>query len=375
MFRRLLMAAALAVSVGHAQTPEAALVAVEVSADLQHGGARIVLTHDRVVSYRVVAHPNRLEVVYGGAVRVSPAARDLSHAAAASWSFDGERTVTVRLGNAFAGYDSFELKNPPRLVLDLRADPTKAAMPAPAAPPPSSPRASSRPVVVLDPGHGGVEDGAVGARGVVEKEAVLDIAVRLKTRLAAAGVDAVLTRDTDRLVTLDERAAVANHNRAELFVSIHLNASPRAQAFGAETYFLSSDASDDEARWLAAEENSPRGEVPIVVGDARERGLDLVLWDLAQTQAMVESEALAGEVQLELNALAGTRDRGVRQAPFRVLMGATMPAILVEVGFVSNPEEERRLAISEYRDRIAEALGVSILRFLGKTVPAQASRP
>ena len=147
---------------------------------------------------------------------------------------------------------------------------------------------------------------------------------------------------------------MANHNRADLFVSIHLNASRRRDAYGAETYFLSADATDDEARILAGLENRadgrPDGETPSLPPDAKRRGLDLVLWDLAQNQYLAESSALAEAVQRELNVLTGTRDRGVRQAPFRVLMGATMPAILVEVGFISNPDEALARAVREFRE-------------------------
>ena len=166
----------------------------------------------------------------------------------------------------------------------------------------------------------------------------------------------VLTRDEDRQVARDERTAIANQNRAELFVSLHLNSSPAKGASGAETYFLSPEATDDEARTLAGMENEA-ARLGVSIQPAGAGGnLDLILWDLAQNQYLAESARLAGVVQRELNELAGTRDRGVRQAPFTVLMGATMPAILVELGFVSNPAEEARLKDGAYRDRIVLAL-------------------
>jgi N-acetylmuramoyl-L-alanine amidase len=171
----------------------------------------------------------------------------------------------------------------------------------------------------------------------------------------------VLTRDEDRLVGLDERTAVANHNKADLFLSIHLNASPRRDATGAETYYLSTEATDDEARTLAALENrshsSPRSE-------AQTDPLDLVLWDLAQNQYQAESSALAESMQRHLNLLTGTRNRGVRQAPFRVLEGAMMPAILVEVGFISNPDDEARLGSAAYRARVVGAMVNAVQEFL-----------
>src|SRR5262249_32725695 len=161
------------------------------------------------------------------------------------------------------------------------------------------------------------------------------------------GVTVVLTRDDDRVLPLDDRTAIANQNRAELFLSLHLNASKRKSAVGAETYFLSPSATDADAKSLAAAENASRGstDAPSAATTARgtDAGLDLILWDLAQNSHLAESSKLAEAVQRSLNGLTGIKDRGVRQAPFRVLMGATMPAILVESGFISNPDEESRL--------------------------------
>ena len=185
--------------------------------------------------------------------------------------------------------------------------------------------------------------------------------LRLALTSAGSGLSVVLTRDEDRAVGLDERTGVANHNRADLFLSIHLNASPRAAAWGAETYYLSTSATDDEARMLATQENRGSGESRS--GD-KDHALDLVLWDLAQNHHLGESSALAESVQRHLNRLTGTRNRGVRQAPFRVLMGATMPAILVEVGFVSNPDEEERLRTSEYMNQVVNAIVAAVREFL-----------
>jgi N-acetylmuramoyl-L-alanine amidase len=167
-------------------------------------------------------------------------------------------------------------------------------------------------------------------------------------------------------VGLDERTAIANHNRADLFLSIHLNASPRTSARGAETYFLSSDATDDEARTLAALENRAAGveDRSIHTSGDRRDDLELVLWDLAQNQFLTESSLLGESMQAQLNKVARTPDRGVRQAPFRVLMGATMPAILVEVGFVSNPEEEQLFRSLGYRNQVTQAMAAAVYEFL-----------
>jgi N-acetylmuramoyl-L-alanine amidase len=172
----------------------------------------------------------------------------------------------------------------------------------------------------------------------------------------------VLTRDEDRLLGLDERTAIANHNRADLFLSIHLNASPRSEAAGAETYYLSTDPTDAEARALAMHENlSPGGavELPPDLAD-----LELVLWDLAQNRYLAESGALAESIQRHLNRLTGTRNRGVRQAPFRILMGAMMPAVLVEVGFISNEKQEALFRTANYRADVVDALAAAVEEFL-----------
>jgi N-acetylmuramoyl-L-alanine amidase len=147
---------------------------------------------------------------------------------------------------------------------------------------------------------------------------------------------------------------------------VHLNASPRTNARGAETYFLSSEATDDEARTLAALENRAYGVDKKDVkpnGDGESRNLELVLWDLAQNQYLAESSLLGERVQRNLDALSGIRDRGVRQAPFRVLMGATMPSVLVEVGFISNPAEEERFRNLGYRNQVVNAMANSVREF------------
>lgn len=218
--------------------------------------------------------------------------------------------------------------------------------------------------VVVDPGHGGDEDGARGPSGLLEKDVTLDVARRLKTRLAAGpGTEVILTRNDDRTVGLDERTAIANHARADLFVSIHANSSRRDSAHGSETYFLSLKATDDDARTLAAMENDA---LRLDQGVQGQSGLEMVLWDLAQSAYLKESSDLAEAIQDRLNDLLGVRNRGIKQAPFRVLMGATMPAVLVEVAFISSPEEEKRLREPSFKDQLAQAIEESIRRFQEK---------
>ncbi|MEW5806073.1 MAG: N-acetylmuramoyl-L-alanine amidase [Acidobacteriota bacterium] len=216
--------------------------------------------------------------------------------------------------------------------------------------------------IVIDPGHGGDETGAEGKSGIFEKDIVLDIAVRLKRQLQKVqGLKVILTRDRDLTMSLDERTAIANHNRADLFISIHVNASRGKKVNGAETYFLSYEAADEEIRALAALENNVVG-LPEEKSE-EQKGLEMILWDMAQAQYLKESSELAEWIQEELNKMLGIRNRGIKQAPFRVLMGATMPAVLIEAGFLSNPEEEEKLKEGSYREDIASAIYRSILSY------------
>ena len=219
------------------------------------------------------------------------------------------------------------------------------------------PRPEGIRTIVLDPGHGGDESGAVGPAGSEAKDLTLDIARLLRTRLERRlPVRVVLTRERDVDLPLETRVALANENKADLFISLHFNSYPGTRARGAETYFLSREASDQVAARSAEVEN--RSAAP-----SGERGdLELILWDLAQSYHLGESQRFANLVQEELNRALGIRDRGVRQAPFRVLMGADMPAVLVELGFISNPEEEARLRNPSYLAELADALVRAVMR-------------
>ena len=333
--------------------------AVDVSVDQNGNTLRLVLTHTDAIAYQVVEGDDRIEIVYAEPIFLEESQRRFDGNILRRYEQRRGARLVLRTGPDFRGYESFELQNPFRLVLDLYGSSDLAA------PPTERDRRDPRQrVIVIDPGHGGVETGATGPTGLQEKSVTLDLARRLKERLRRDDrITPVMTRDDDRLIGLDERTAIANHNRADLFVSIHLNAAPRNSASGAETYFLSNEATDDEARTLAALENGFGGAKEPPSGGT-DRNLDLVLWDLAQNQYLAESSLLAERVQFHLNQLTGTRDRGVRQAPFRVLMGATMPAILVEVGFISNPKEEERFRSMEYRDRVVEAIEAAVREFL-----------
>jgi N-acetylmuramoyl-L-alanine amidase len=216
--------------------------------------------------------------------------------------------------------------------------------------------------VVVDAGHGGEDEGARGPSGLYEKDLVLDLARRLTARLAKLGLNVVQTRPDDRFVPLESRMSLANDARADLFVSIHANASPSAGARGVETYFLSPEASDDAAREVAQRENAAFGAGaarPIADRDP----LVAILGDMMATEHLAESDEFARFAQAELVALDASPARGVKQAPFVVLMGLQMPAALVEVGFITNPREERGLREARRRAEIVEALARAVVAF------------
>jgi N-acetylmuramoyl-L-alanine amidase len=215
--------------------------------------------------------------------------------------------------------------------------------------------------IVLDAGHGGEDHGARGARGLVEKELVLDVGQRVAARLRKRDLRVVMTRDDDRFVPLEERFAIANDARGDLFVSIHANATDNVSVRGVETFFLAVDASDEEARRVASRENEAFGGVTGLPG--LNDPLSAILGDLIVSDYMKESNEFARLAQRGLASDDQQHSRGVKQAPFVVLQGVQMPSSLVEIGFVTNAEEEKRLRTSRGRDRIAKALVAAVLEF------------
>jgi N-acetylmuramoyl-L-alanine amidase len=217
-------------------------------------------------------------------------------------------------------------------------------------------------VAVVDPGHGGDQEGALSPSGEKEKDLALEIARRVAARLRAVGGKVVLTRTGDISVPLANRAAVANALRADLFVSVHLNSMPTAEArrhaAGVETYFLSPDATDASATAVAARENADRlaGEPELDPADP----VAAILQDLEDQDALAGSSRLAYAIHDQLVGGLGAEDRGVKQAPFYVLAGARMPAVLLEVGFISHEGEAARLRAPEYQERIAAAIAEGI---------------
>ena len=213
--------------------------------------------------------------------------------------------------------------------------------------------------IVIDAGHGGHDPGAKG-KGVTEAELVLDVALRLEKLLQnLPGVEVILTRRTDEFVLLEERPAIANRESADLFLSIHANASPNAQARGIETYFLNF-ANNQSAAAVAARENATAA---LAMG-----ALPDVVKAIARNSKMDESREFATLLQHAMvdrlrSSNKALKDLGVKQAPFVVLIGATMPAVLAEISFVTNPQEARLVKGVAYRQRIADALFNAIRKY------------
>ena len=216
---------------------------------------------------------------------------------------------------------------------------------------------------MLDAGHGGHDPGAKGPAGVQEKDVVLDVTRRAARMIEdRLGIKVVLTRSTDVFVPLRERTNFANKQRADLFVSVHANAHPRSVSEGVETFFLSSEATDNEARQTAAIENNA---VELESPQSRQKTdlLKSILWDMAQSEFQQESSVLAETVQDSMTQSLRLVNRGVKQAGFYVLGGAAMPAILIEIGFLTNPKEEKKLASAEHREAIARAIFASLAEY------------
>lgn len=216
--------------------------------------------------------------------------------------------------------------------------------------------------VVIDAGHGGHDHGTTGPSGLTEKEVTLDVARRLGELIEEnLGSEVVFTRNDDRYIQLEERGAIANRSHADLFISIHANSSRHTAATGVETYYLNFTSSP-EALEVAARENAVSERSVSDLGD--------LIKKIALKDKIDESREFAGKVQMALYSGASkagnrTKDRGVRKAPFVVLIGATMPSILTEIGFLSNPKEEALLKRSEYRQKIAEALFRGVSQYAG----------
>ena len=232
--------------------------------------------------------------------------------------------------------------------------------------------------IVVDAGHGGHDTGTIGPNGLLEKDLVLEVALRLGKLLESRlGAEVVYTRDDDTFIPLETRTAIANQNQADLFISVHANSSRDPQARGVETYYLNFTSNAD-ALEVAARENA--------VSEKSIHELQDLVKKIALKEKIEESREFASDVQNSLYgslSTKGMRNRGVKKAPFIVLIGANMPSILAEISFVSNPTDAKKLKTPEYRQKIAEALykgvskyvsGLSGLKVAAKAAPAEPSQ-
>jgi len=273
-------------------------------------------------------------------------------------------------------HNAFLLPEPYRLVIDIQGQANAEAaravernkpVPTLTAKKKEVPAAGVR-KIVLDPGHGGRDPGAIGVGGLAEKDIVLSIAKKLARKLQKdMGLQVVLTRKDDSFIALEDRAAIANAESADLFVSLHMNASPNADARGLETYYLDK-TTDEAAMRLAARENATSRKN---VSD-----LQFILSDMMQNMKLEDSITLAHRLQGSLVAgmakrMSDVRDLGVKKALFYVLVGARMPSVLVEMFFITHKSEGRVMAQESYQDAMVEALYEGIQKYAQTTIAAK----
>lgn len=372
--------------------------------------------HIEVVSPdRASGSPDRLVIDFTGA-KIGPEAREalevgddvLRRIRTGQYTNETARVVLDLARNVEA--HAFVLSDPHRLVVDLKgkrpgeatapqtAKPDAAPAPIdgaqvsattnppapsePAGAPPArigrDPRRAERPPeatrtfrVVIDPGHGGKDPGARGFRGLAEKDVVLNVSNLLAARLRGDGIEVFLTRRDDRFLSLEERTALANSQGADLFLSVHANASSNTALRGVEIYYLNNTENRGTLR-LAAMENNLHWDPhdPKLAGEIPD--LSYILSDLRQTYKVEESKQLAeqlqGAVVSRLGAeWDGVEDLGVKEGPFYVLVGAYMPCVLVEVSFLTNSVDGRRLGTTKYQRALAEGIYEGVRRYIAQT--------
>ena len=215
--------------------------------------------------------------------------------------------------------------------------------------------------IIIDPGHGGKDPGSVGYKGTKEKDIVLDVSKRLARKIQKnLRVKTILTRDEDVFIRLQDRTKFANTNEGDLFISIHVNSNESKKPYGFETYLLR-PGRNQEAINVALRENA----VIELEGNKFEKLTDeqLIQATIAQSGFVQYSEQFAALIQEEIDKRVQSRNRGVKQAGFYVLMGASMPNVLIELGYISNPNEEKKLNSSSYRDMLATSIYYAILKY------------
>ena len=289
----------------------------------------------------------------------------------------GDQTTTVAIAlNARAGMPRISTTvaaDATRVTIDVPlAAPQETQVPQPALPaaptPPASPAPPALPgpgegaalqTMVIDPGHGGDDNGVRGAKGTLEKQITLDVATKLKTLIETRmGVRVVMTRSDDRTVAPDERDAIANNSKADLFLSLHVNGAPAASVTGAQVYYLRLDRAGEEARKSAA-----ASELVLPTINGGTRPIDVIPWDLAQAEHIEASSRFATILQQELQKHAPMAAKPLQQEPMRVLSGVNMPAALVEMAYLTNAGQEQDVQSADFQNGIAQAMYDAVARF------------
>ncbi len=287
-----------------------------------------------------------------------------------AYQFKNSAQLSFRIRRPFVSFTHLLIDHPPRIQVSLLQEimPGDSVESASVDSLPDKKGMMNDPIdlIVIDPGHGGEDSGAVGKNGLLEKEITLDIANRLSQLLKKdRELEVILTRDKDVLIPLEERAEIANQKQADIFISIHANSSKKRSARGCETYFLSA-AKNDEARAAAALENSSIRFERVENQSWNPEDLEFMLMDLVQSEFLLESSDLAGMIQNRLKNELSVPGRGINQAGFVVLSKAYMPAVLVETAFISNQKEEALLMQSSFLQKTALAIFGSIKEFKTK---------
>lgn len=330
---------------------------------------RVVIDLSRPVEYKSnrLSKPDRLYFDLSGALIPSEIKKNLPVEdgilrSIRAGQFNNETVRVVLDLEKMESYNVFFFDDPARLIIDINAKKSAAII--------------TKRIIVIDPGHGGHDPGAIGPTGLQEKDVVLDIALKLRNILSGdPALEVHLTRDRDIFIPLEERTAIARKKEADLFVSIHANASPNRAARGVETYLLNW-TNDEEAIRVAARENYISMKRMKEKMAAYRNEVERILNDLSRDYKRDESLKLAHLVQNSITSDIGKEYKrkinlGVKQALFYVLVGASMPSILAEVSFISNPEEERLLSREDYRSIIANSIARGIRTYLTSQPPVQ----
>ncbi len=314
--------------------------------------------------------------IYGGEVNVATVGSSRRRGlvqAVSSRQYRDHATVTILVDQLVGRYRTYTADEGREIVVVLEEEQV-STMPDPVPRGHASVNIDQGPVditnridvqtVVVDPGHGGHDVGAVSRRGIMEKDVNLGVAKELRRYLEKeSDLKVILTRDNDSSLELADRAEIANSSGGDLFLSLHCNSWFNDSAHGIETYFLSPARSDWAKSVEAAENRAGRTTGPAGEPD----DVEFIVWELVQNRFISSSSQLAEIIQAEVSRDLGLPNRGVRQAGFRVLVGAYMPAVLIELGFLSHAQEERRLGDRTYQRELAKAIGEAILTYRRQT--------